>query len=167
MVLSNAQRREARRITRKPPRGARTVTSAAVVAKAEQVPAGLDGLEWLISKRRLTPAQEAQAKAYRQDYHDAAEDGVTIKSGLDFQEGSSGKVAQAHLTAIINRDAAQKRLAHKRYTVLRGVVSVIELLDGVCGRRLRLTTMAGGNDRLAGAYEMVLKAALDMLANAG
>lgn len=169
-VLSNRARRDQRKRATKPARRGKgmTVTSPAQVAAAKDVPTERDGLKWLLDRNRLTPIQAREARGYREDFRDAAAAGVTIKSGLDFQEGrSTGSAPAGPAGHIVGHLDAQRRLFRKRFEVLQGQATALELLDGVCGRGLTLTTLAGGDDRMAKAYELVLKVALDMLAAAG
>jgi hypothetical protein len=145
-----------------------TVTALSVVTAAESVTPNRDGLEWLKGRGELTPVQLREAEAYRADYEGAAEAGVTIKSAL----ADPGAVRATGVTPlgpaglIIRRQEAQARLYRKRHVVLGGEVSIIEVLDAVCGRRLTLVASLAGRDaRRAGGYLALLKAGLNMLAN--
>lgn len=169
-ALTNRKRKVAKRkapkASRRPKVAGLTVTSSDVVARAAEVPGDRDGLLWLIGKGRLTPVQRVTAEAYRRDYQEAAITGAMLKSCLDVRPRGSGTPAGPG--ALIEGSVdAQARLYRKRFDVLHGQVHAIELLDGVCGRRLTLMALAGGSGRLAFAYELLFKAVLDQLAAAG
>ena len=167
-TLSNRQRRQARKRIAKPPVHVRsdgaTATSPTVVALAADIPHDRDGLLWLIARNRLTPARAREAKAYRQDFRDAAAAGPTMKSCLDVREGGgSGKPPAGPTGEVIYALDAQRSLFRKRHVILKGQVDLLDVLDGVCGRGLTLRELAGGNGHKAAALESLLKVALDLL----
>ncbi len=167
-TLSNRQRRQARKRTAKAPVRLRTdgatATSPAVVAVAVDIPQARDGLLWLISRNRLTPLRTRAARAYRQDFREAAAEGPTLKSCLDVREGGGSGLPPAGPTGeVVYALDAQRSLFRKRFVILRGQADLLDVLDGVCGRGLTLREMAGGNGHKAAALEGLLKVALDLL----
>lgn len=168
MSLSHRQARAARKRILKPSRYAKpdgaTVTSPRLVAEAVEIAADRDGLDWLVNRNRLSPRQVAEARAYRRDFQDAASAGPMVKSSLNIIEGGAGAPGLGQMTGVVDALDAQRALFRKRFVVLRGQADLLEVLDGVCGRRLTLRTLAGGDASKTKVLEAVLKVALDQLA---
>jgi hypothetical protein len=143
--------------------------AAVKVAEAEtdegvaHAPAGVDGLEWLVKKGRLTNEQMGQAWAYRRDFRAAEGEGAGMKSSLaalDAVKGGRGDV----LPVVYSQAMAKRRQFIRRYQILGGEDHVLIVLDAVCGRGMTTRELAGGDGHRASTHEAVLRVALNMLA---
>lgn len=145
--------------------GAKTVPTLKVVSAREAPIQDRDGLQWLRTRRKLTPHQLSAALEYRTAFRLSAMDGPTIKSGLDIQEGH-GAGPDGPVGRIISETDAKRRLFVMRYVVLCGQGDMLNVVDGVCGNGLTLRELAGNSGPKTMVMEALLKVALDMLAKA-
>lgn len=134
-------------------------SAPAAPAKEDRV----DGLEWLVKKKRLTDGQMREAWAYRRDFQAAELDGAALKSSLAEPEAiGSGKVPDK-LTPVVNRVEAKRRQFIRRFQILAGQSDMLMVLDAVVGKGQTLRELAGGDGHKANTLEAVLKVALDLL----
>lgn len=124
----------------------------------------LSGLEWLVRRGRLTPAQQEIGEAYGVCYRRVRGD-LRIGSTLDVKPGL-GMTTGGPLTAVIaqaeaNFQAAEALAAYRRR--LCGQPALISACDLVCGEELT-PREAASKDRDAHGLESVLAVALDLLA---
>jgi len=161
-ALSNRQRDLMRKRMPKEARRPKVGEEARVVkaAAAERSAEPRDGLAWLVKKRRLNAAQAREAMLYRQGFRDAGE--VTMRSCLDVGVGGGQAVGLPDAT-VLSMTQARRDLFVARYTVLRGQVDMLTVMDGVSGHGYTLRALAGGDHHRASELEVALKLALDML----
>lgn len=121
-----------------------------------------DGLEWLISKGRLSHGQWQAARWYRSLYRDPG--GPSIKSGLNFESIATAGCSHGQHGADIGGQSLDtaRELKHIRAVVLGGQGDMIGAMDEVCGKGAT-PIEAAGKDRAAGKLEAVLLVALDLI----
>jgi hypothetical protein len=161
-ALSNRERKALRKVLPKAPRVVRGDAEVRVATpekggKTEELVR--DGLAWLIRKNQLTPAQVAEAKAWRDGVRDAGE--VEMRSCLNI--GVGGGSNEGALARVQAMSTARRLLFAGRYVVLRGQVDMLTVMDGVCGQGYTLRYLAGGDKHRAGELMVTLKLALDLL----
>ena len=121
------------------------------------------GLDWLLRKGRITPAQRQAGEAYGAAFR-RSQAAPSIGSTLEVQP--SGGLAAGPSLAQILKQAAGRQRALEELAAMRerlfGQGDLVQVCDLVCGRELT-PREAGGGDREALRLEAVLKVALDLL----
>lgn len=122
-----------------------------------------DGWRWLTSRRpaRLSAAQISTGDQYAALWTAAHRDGLSTSANDNGAvEPTIGQIKDQIEARHAMREKLQSVRAH--ITVATGSERLAGLLDAVCGRGETLRSLAGGDDRKAGAYEVELRLALDM-----
>jgi hypothetical protein len=119
-----------------------------------------DGWRWLTSRnpRRLSSDQISTGNRYCALYLAANRDTLSTVSAND------NALAPEPRNAVDELAKARSNLARvqRHISDATGSERLVGLLDSVCGRGETLRSLAGGDDRKAGAYEVELRLALDM-----
>lgn len=116
-----------------------------------------DGLAWLIHRGDLEPHQVQAADRYRRDWA-LSEAGLYPSALADRVDGGGSGVVS--LTEVHNW--ARGRIDDVEREALRGLMSVIPLVRGVCGHGYTLRDLVGKDGQAAGLAR--LQVALDMMA---
>lgn len=164
-ALSKRERKQQHKATPKAPRRAK---GEAVVRISAEPPAmrdtemdGRDGLLWLKQKNRLTQSQIAAGFWVSDLIRDAGD--VALRSCLD-DNGGGGSATARSPSPLVSLTTAKRELMVVRWVVLRGQTDMLLVVDGVCGARHTLRYLAGGNQQRARDLEVLLRAALDQIA---
>jgi len=148
-------------------RGAAFEQDAARSGRREALYRRRTGLDWLISKGRITDSQWAAGQRYGTVWRRVASSDA-IASTLDVRMGG-GAVGGPPLDAILARAEVSAHAAARLESFRRAVAAqatMVRALDLVCGRELT-PREATQNEREAGKLEAVLVVALDILASSG
>lgn len=120
------------------------------------------GLDWLASKGRLSPAQQAAGLRYGAIYRRVRGE-TGLKSSLDLQPGAGGGQPMG---AVLAQAEARMR-SGETLVALRRILgqqpALVAACDLICGEELT-PREATRSDREAGRMEAVLAVALDLLA---
>lgn len=122
------------------------------------------GLDWLVAKGRLSPAQRAAGERYGACYRRARGE-ISIASTLDVKPGLSDGVGTPLSTVLAQAEAsvqARARLAAYRRR-LWDQAALVAACDQICGEELTPREAAAA-EREASRLEAVLAVALDILA---
>lgn len=164
-ALSNRERKVLRKQRAPAPRYPKAGEDAKVVRVSVEPPAAVvrDGLIWLQRKGGFGPAQVREALAYRAAFTDAGE--LSMKSCLDVREGGHGAAGPGMYfdAGVVSMTTARRFLWVARFTVLRGQVDLLTVMDGICGQGWTARDLAGGDKHRARDLEVVLRVALDLM----
>lgn len=162
-ALSNRQRKALKKKTPAKPRVTPVEGAAVVKTAAKEAPVEKrDGLEWLVSKRRISEAQFAEGMRYRALFRDGGP--VSMRSCLDMGAGGGAAGPKGYADdVVVASTAARQELDLIRGAVLRGQAEMLAVMDGVCGLGWTVRALAGGDQGRARELEALLRAALDQV----
>lgn len=164
-MTSVAQRKRARRASRSMAPAAPRSSPSLVVDNAPAAPVRESGLDWLLSRKRITRQQFNAGQRWGADFRLSLTDGMEpLRSCLNDSPRGCGEGAHGRSFAAVETEARDRRF--RASSALFWQVEMIEALDAVCGRQLtpwERIREVGGRQRQVEELQTTLRLALDIL----